>query len=135
MRISDWSSDVCSSALFGRPLAATQLVQKKLADMQTEIALGLQSCLRVSRLRDEGRATAEMISLVKRNATGKALEIARVARDIHGGNGISAEFHVLRPMLHMETTNTLEGTYHIHHNRKNLEGGKSCEVRVNHVGS
>src|SRR3546814_9654182 len=85
MRISDWSSDVCSSALFGRPLAATQLVQKKLADMQTEIALGLQSCLRVSRLRDEGRATAEMISLVKRNATGKALEIARVARDIHGG--------------------------------------------------
>ena len=99
---------------FGRPLAATQLVQKKLADMQTEIALGLQSCLRVSRLRDEGRATAEMISLVKRNATGKALEIARVARDIHGGNGISDEFHVIRHMLNLETINTLEGTYDIH---------------------
>src|SRR3546814_17823250 len=82
--------------------------------MQTEIALGLQSCLRVSRLRDEGRATAEMISLVKRNATGKALEIARVARDIHGGNGISDEFHVIRHMLNLETINTLEGTYDIH---------------------
>src|SRR3546814_14413387 len=82
--------------------------------MQTEIALGLQSCLRVSRLRDERRATAEMISLVKRNAKGKALEIARVARDIHGGNGISDEFHVIRHMLHLETTNTLEGTYDIH---------------------
>src|SRR3546814_2481141 len=82
--------------------------------MQTEIALGLQSCLRVSRLRDERRATAEMISLVKRNATGKALEIARVARDIHGGNGISDEFHVIRHMLNLETINTLEGTYDIH---------------------
>ena len=99
---------------FGRPLAANQLVQKKLADMQTEIALGLQACLRVSRLRDEGRATPQMLSLLKRNCAGKALEIARLARDMHGANGISDEFHVIRHMLNMETTNTLEGTHDIH---------------------
>ena len=99
---------------FGRPLAATQLVQKKLADMQTEITLGLQGALRISRMREEGKATPEAISLVKRNNTGKALEIARVARDIHGGNGIVDEFHVIRQMMNMETINTLEGTYDIH---------------------
>jgi glutaryl-CoA dehydrogenase len=99
---------------FGRPLAANQLVQKKLADMQTEIALGLQACLRVSRLQDEGRATTEMVSLVKRNSAGKALEIARLARDMHGGNGISDDFHVIRHMLNLEVVNTLEGTHDIH---------------------
>ncbi len=99
---------------FGRPLAATQLVQKKLADMQTEIALALQACLRLSRMRDDGKVTPEAISLVKRNATGKALEIARVARDMHGGNGIADEYHVIRHMMNMETINTLEGTHDIH---------------------
>ncbi len=99
---------------FGRPLAATQLIQKKLADMQTDIALGLQGSLRISRLADEGRATPEMFSLVKRNNTGKALEIARVCRDMHGGNGISDEFHIIRHMLNMEVINTLEGTHDIH---------------------
>ncbi len=99
---------------FGRPLAANQLVQKKLADMQTEIALGLQACLRVSRLQDEGRATPEMISLVKRNSAGKALDVARIARDMHGGNGIADEFHVIRHMLNLEVVNTLEGTHDIH---------------------
>jgi len=99
---------------FGRPLAANQLIQKKLADMQTEIALGLQGALRVSRMREEGKATPEAISLVKRNNTGKALEIARMARDMHGGNGIVDEFHVIRQMMNMETINTLEGTYDIH---------------------
>ena len=99
---------------FGRPLAANQLIQKKLADMQTEITLGLQAVLRISRLQDEGQATAEMISLVKRNNAGKALEIARVARDMHGGNGISDEFHVIRHMMNMEVINTLEGTHDIH---------------------
>src|SRR5918998_324245 len=99
---------------FGRPLAAAQLVQKKLADMQTEIALGLQASLRVGRLFDEGRATPEMISLVKRNNCGKALDIARTARDMHGGNGISAEFHVFRHMANLETVNTYEGTHDIH---------------------
>ena len=99
---------------FGRPLAANQLIQKKLADMQSEIALGLLACLHVSRLRERGRATPEMVSLMKRNSTGKALEIARVARDIHGGNGIADEFHVIRHMLNMETVNTLEGTSDIH---------------------
>jgi glutaryl-CoA dehydrogenase len=99
---------------FGRPLAANQLIQKKLADMQSEIAIGLLACLRVSRLREEGRATPEMVSLVKRNSTGKALDIARLARDMHGGNGISDEFHVIRHMLNMETVNTLEGTSDIH---------------------
>jgi glutaryl-CoA dehydrogenase len=99
---------------FGRPLAANQLVQQKLADMQTEITLGLQGALRVSRMREEGKATPEAISLVKRNNTGKALDIARVARDMHGANGIVDEFHVIRQMANMETINTLEGTYDIH---------------------
>ncbi len=99
---------------FGWPLAANQLVQKKLADMQTEIALGLQACLRVSRLRDEGRAAPEMLSLMKRNAAGKALEIARTARDMLGGNGISDEFHVIRHLMNLEVVNTLEGTHDIH---------------------
>jgi glutaryl-CoA dehydrogenase len=99
---------------FGRPLAANQLVQKKLADMQSEIALGLLACLHVSRLRDQGKATPEMMSLVKRNSTGKALEIARLARDVLGGNGISDEFHVIRHVMNMETVNTLEGTHDIH---------------------
>ena len=99
---------------FGRPLAANQLIQKKLADMQTEIALGLQGVLRISRLADEGRATPEMFSLVKRNNTGKALEVARMCRDIYGGNGISDEFHIIRHMLNMEVINTLEGTHDIH---------------------
>ena len=99
---------------FGRPLAANQLVQKKLADMQTEIALGLQACLRVGRLMDEGRAAPEMISLIKRNNCGKALDIARVARDMHGGNGISDEYHVIRHVLNLEAVNTYEGTHDIH---------------------
>jgi glutaryl-CoA dehydrogenase len=99
---------------FGRPLAANQLIQKKLADMQTEIALGLQAALRVGRLFDEGRVAPEMISLVKRNNAGKALDIARQARDMHGGNGIADEFHVIRHMLNLETVNTYEGTHDIH---------------------
>jgi glutaryl-CoA dehydrogenase len=99
---------------FGKPLAANQLIQKKLADMQTEIALGLQAVLRVGRLFDEGRATPEMVSLVKRNNAGKALDIARAARDIHGGNGIADEFHVIRHMVNLETVNTYEGTHDIH---------------------
>ncbi|WP_110641621.1 acyl-CoA dehydrogenase [Salinicola sp. CPA57] len=99
---------------FGRPLAATQLVQVKLADMQTEIALGLQACLRVGRLLDSGQATPEMISLIKRNHCGKALNIARMARDMHGGNGISLEFGVIRHMLNLETVNTYEGTHDVH---------------------
>ncbi|MCE9639287.1 MAG: acyl-CoA dehydrogenase [Betaproteobacteria bacterium] len=99
---------------FGRPLAANQLIQKKLADMQSEIAIGLLACLHVSRLREQGRATPEMVSLMKRNSTGKALDIARVARDMHGGNGISDEFHVIRHMLNLETVNTLEGTADVH---------------------
>lgn len=99
---------------FGRPLAANQLVQKKLADMQTEIALGLHACLHLSRMRDQGRASPEMVSLLKRNCAGKALEIARLARDVHGGNGISDEFHVIRHLLNLETVNTLEGTHDIH---------------------
>jgi glutaryl-CoA dehydrogenase len=99
---------------FGRPLAATQLVQKKLADMQTEIALGLQAALQVGRLFDRGLATPEMISLIKRNSTGKALDIARVARDMHGGNGIQIEYHVMRHLTNLETVNTYEGTHDIH---------------------
>jgi glutaryl-CoA dehydrogenase len=99
---------------FGRPLAGYQLVQKKLADMQTEITLGLHACLHLSRLRDEGCASPEMVSLLKRNNAGKALDIARQARDIHGGNGISDEFHVIRHLLNLETVNTLEGTHDIH---------------------
>ena len=99
---------------FGRPLAQTQLVQKKLADMQTEIALGLQASLRVGRLIDEGRFAPEMISLVKRNNCGKALEIARAARDMHGGNGISEEYHVMRHLMNLETVNTYEGAHDVH---------------------
>ncbi len=99
---------------FGRPLAATQLIQKKLADMQTEITLGLQGWLRVGRLFDEGRATPEMISLIKRNNCGKALDIARIARDMHGGNGIADEFHVIRHMANLESVNTYEGTHDVH---------------------
>ena len=99
---------------FGKPLAANQLYQKKLADMATEISLGLQASLRVGRLMDEGRFAPEMVSLVKRNNVGKALEIARWARDMHGGNGISEEFQVIRHMLNLETVNTYEGTHDIH---------------------
>ena len=100
--------------MFGRPLAATQLIQKKLADMQTEITIGLQSVLRVGRLLDEGRAAPEMISLIKRNSCGKALEIARTARDMHGGNGIVDEYHVIRHVMNLETVNTYEGTHDVH---------------------
>ena len=99
---------------FGRPLAANQLVQKKLADMQTEIALGLQGALRVGRLFDEGRMAPEMISIVKRNNCGKALDIARIARDMHGGNGIQIEYHVMRHAANLETVNTYEGTHDVH---------------------
>ncbi len=99
---------------FGRPLAANQLIQKKLADMQTEITLGLQSVLRVGRLMDEHRAAPEMISLIKRNSCGKALDIARMARDMHGGNGIHDEYHVIRHMINLETVNTYEGTHDVH---------------------
>ena len=99
---------------FGRPLAANQLIQKKLADMQTEITLGLQACLRLGHLIDAGRAAPEMISLVKRNNCGKALDIARVSRDMHGGNGISDEYHVIRHVMNLEAVNTYEGTHDIH---------------------
>ncbi|WP_048306698.1 acyl-CoA dehydrogenase [Halomonas sp. PR-M31] len=99
---------------FGRPLAATQLVQLKLANMQTEISLGLQACLQVGRLLDAKQGTPEMISLIKRNNAGKALDIARVSRDMHGGNGISEEYGVIRHMVNLETVNTYEGTHDIH---------------------
>ena len=99
---------------FGRPLAQTQLFQKKLADMQTEITLGLHASLQVGRLMDQGIAAPEMISLVKRNNCGKALEVARHARDMHGGNGISGEFPVFRHMCNLETVNTYEGTHDVH---------------------
>ena len=99
---------------FGRPLAATQMIQKKLADMQTEIALGLLACLHLSRLREQGKATPEMVSLLKRNSTGKALEIARTARDMLGYDGLSDAYPVIRHMLNLETVNTLEGTHDIH---------------------
>jgi glutaryl-CoA dehydrogenase len=99
---------------FGRPLASNQLIQKKLADMQTEIALALQGCLRLGRMKDEGIAAPEITSIVKRNSCGKALDIARMARDMHGGNGIVDEFHVIRHMLNLETVNTYEGTHDIH---------------------
>jgi len=99
---------------FGRPLAANQLVQARIADMQTEITLSLHATLQLSRLQDAGCATPEMFSLVKRNAARKALEVCRVARDMHGGNGISDEYHVIRHMLNLEVENTLEGTYDIH---------------------
>ena len=103
-----------SRQAFGRPLAANQLIQKKLADMQTEITLGLHACLRLGRLKDEGRATPEMVSLLKRNSTGKSLDIARQARDMHGGNGIVDEYHVIRHVMNLETVNTYEGTHDIH---------------------
>jgi glutaryl-CoA dehydrogenase len=99
---------------FGRPLAANQLIQKKLADMQTEIALGLHAALRLGRLLDENKAAPPAVSLLKRNNCGKALEIARLARDMHGGNGISEEFHVMRVLCNLETVNTYEGTHDIH---------------------
>ncbi|PTB98191.1 acyl-CoA dehydrogenase, partial [Thalassospira xiamenensis] len=99
---------------FGKPLAQMQLVQKKLADMQTEIALGLQASLRVGQLIDQQQFDPSMISLVKRNNCGKALEIARTARDMHGGNGIAAEYHVMRHLMNLETVNTYEGTHDIH---------------------
>ncbi len=99
---------------FGRPLAQNQLVQNKLADMLTDITLGLQGCIRVGRLLDEGKCPPENISIIKRNSAGKALEIARAARDMHGGNGISEEYHVIRHMLNLETVNTYEGTRDIH---------------------
>ena len=99
---------------FGRPLAQNQLIQKKLADMQTEIALGLQACLRVGRLMDQGKAVPEMISMIKRNSCGKSLDIARMARDMHGGNGIHDEYHVIRHMINLETVNTYEGTHDVH---------------------
>jgi glutaryl-CoA dehydrogenase len=100
--------------MFGRPLAQTQLIQKKLADMETEITLGLQAVLRVGRLMDEGKAAPEMISLVKRNNCGKSLDIARMSRDMHGGNGIVDEYHVIRHMMNLETVNTYEGTHDVH---------------------
>ncbi len=99
---------------FGRPLAANQLIQKKLADMQTEITIGLQTCLRLGRLMDEGRAAPEAISLAKRNSCGKALDIARAARDVHGGNGVADEYHVIRHVMNLEAVNTYEGTHDIH---------------------
>ncbi|MBI2586543.1 MAG: acyl-CoA dehydrogenase [Rhodospirillales bacterium] len=99
---------------FGRPLAANQLIQKKLADMQTEITIGLQAVLRVGRMLDDGTCPPENISLVKRNSAGKALDIARMARDMHGGNGIADEFHVIRHLMNLETVNTYEGTHDIH---------------------
>jgi glutaryl-CoA dehydrogenase len=99
---------------FGRPLAHTQLYQKKLADMQTEIALGLQAALRVGRLFDEGRMAPEMVSIIKRNNCGKALDIARQARDMHGGNGIQIEYHVMRHAANLETVNTYEGAHDVH---------------------
>ncbi len=100
--------------VFGKPIAGTQLVQKKLADMQTEIALGLQGSLQLGRMLDQGMYVPEAISLMKRNNCGKALDIARVARDIHGGNGISDEYHVMRHSANLETVNTYEGTHDIH---------------------
>ena len=99
---------------FGRPLAANQLIQKKLADMQTEISIGLQACLRAGRQLDAGSCPPELISLIKRNSCGKALEIARMSRDMHGGNGIAESFHVIRHVLNLETVNTYEGTHDIH---------------------
>jgi glutaryl-CoA dehydrogenase len=99
---------------FGRPLAATQLYQKKLADMQTEITLGLTACLQAGRLFEQNKLAAESISLLKRNNAGKALEIARAARDMHGGNGIADDYHVVRHMLNLEAVNTYEGTHDVH---------------------
>jgi len=111
MRARDY---VMERVIFGKPLGAQQLVQKKLADMQTEITLGLGACHRLGRLRDDDRAAPEAISLLKRNNCGKALDIARVARDMHGGNGIADEYHVMRHMCNLESVNTYEGTHDIH---------------------
>ena len=105
---------VMERKIFGKPLAAQQLIQKKLADMQTEITLGLSACHRLGRLRDEDRAAPEAISILKRNNCGKALDIARMARDMHGGNGIADEYHVMRHMCNLEAVNTYEGTHDIH---------------------
>jgi glutaryl-CoA dehydrogenase len=105
---------VMERKVFGKPLAAQQLIQKKLADMQTEITLGLAACHRLGRLRDENRAAPEAISLLKRNNCGKALDIARQARDMLGGNGISDEYHIIRHMVNLEAVNTYEGTHDIH---------------------
>jgi glutaryl-CoA dehydrogenase len=99
---------------FGKPLAANQLIQKKLADMQTEITLGLQGCLRLGRMKDEGTAATSITSIMKRNSCGKALDVARLARDMLGGNGISDEFGVIRHMVNLEVVNTYEGTHDIH---------------------
>ncbi len=99
---------------FGRPLAANQLIQKKLADMQTEISIGLLACLQAGRLKDQGKLAPETVSLIKRNSCGKALDIARVARDMHGGNGVSDEYHVIRHVMNLEAVNTYEGTHDIH---------------------
>ncbi len=99
---------------FGKPLAANQLVQKKLVDMQTEISLGLQSTLQLGRMMDAGNASPEAVSMLKRNNCGKALDIARAARDMHGGNGISDEYHVIRHLMNLESVNTYEGTHDIH---------------------
>lgn len=99
---------------FGRPLASNQLIQKKMADMQTEIALGLQSCLRVGRLKDSGESSPEMVSIIKRNSCGKALGISREARDMLGGNGVSDEYHIIRHVMNLEAVNTYEGTHDIH---------------------
>ncbi len=99
---------------FDKPLAANQLIQKKLADMQTEISIGLQACLQVGRLKDDGLAAPEMISLIKRNSCGKALDVVRMARDMHGGNGVSDEFHVIRHVMNLEAVNTYEGTHDVH---------------------
>jgi glutaryl-CoA dehydrogenase len=99
---------------FGRPLAANQIPQLKLANMMTEITLGLQACVRVGRMMDEGTWAPEAVSLIKRNNCGKALDIARMSRDMHGGNGISEEFHVIRHMVNLETVNTYEGAHDVH---------------------
>jgi glutaryl-CoA dehydrogenase len=99
---------------FGRPLAANQLIQKKLADMQTEISIGLLACLQAGRLMDQDTLAPETISLIKRNSCGKALDIARNARDMHGGNGIADEFHVIRHLMNLEAVNTYEGTHDVH---------------------
>ena len=107
-------SYVMERTQFGRPLAANQLIQKKLADMQTEIALGLQSCLRLCRMKDEGTAAPEVTSLLKRNSAGKALEIARMARDMMGGSGIVDEFGVIRHLVNLEVVNTYESTHDVH---------------------
>ena len=100
--------------MFGKPLAQTQLIQKKLADMQTEITLGLHGALRLGRMKDQGAAPPEAISLMKRNNCGKALEIARAARDMHGGNGVADEYHVIRHVMNLEAVNTYEGTHDVH---------------------